>query len=58
MGSLVPPGGIKPRPRAVKAWSPNHWTAGEFSPRGGLTGVSHLTWLKEVSYPPQVYHLS
>ena len=27
---LVPPPGIEPRPLALKAWSPNHWTAREF----------------------------
>ena len=30
MGSLVPLPGIEPGPSAVKAWSPNHWTAREF----------------------------
>ena len=29
-GILVPRPGIEPRPSAVKAPSPNHWTAGEF----------------------------
>ena len=29
-GILVPPPGIKPGPLAIKAWSPNHWTAREF----------------------------
>ena len=29
---LVPQPGIEPRPLAVKAWSPNHWTAREFPP--------------------------
>ena len=29
-GILVPQPGIEPRPSAVKAWSPNHWTAKEF----------------------------
>ena len=29
-GILVPRSGIEPRPSAVKAWSPNHWTAREF----------------------------
>ena len=29
-GILVPQPGIKPVPCAVKAWSPNHWTAREF----------------------------
>ena len=29
-GILVPPPGIKPRPMAVKAQNPNHWTAREF----------------------------
>ena len=27
---LVPQPGIEPTPLAVKAWSPNHWTAREF----------------------------
>ncbi|XP_073653948.1 protein yippee-like 2 isoform X1 [Tursiops truncatus] len=27
---FVPRSGIEPRPSAVKAWSPNHWTAREF----------------------------
>ena len=31
-GILVPQPGIKPRPMAVKALSPNHWTAREFLP--------------------------
>ena len=26
-GILVPPPRIEPAPSAVKAWSPNHWTA-------------------------------
>ena len=30
-GILVPQPGIEPRPMAVKAWNPNHWTAMEFS---------------------------
>ena len=30
-GILVPQPGIEPRPSAVKAWSPNHWTAREFA---------------------------
>ena len=30
-GILVPQPGIEPGPSAVKAWSPNHWTAREFS---------------------------
>ena len=30
-GILVPPPGIEPAPSAVKAWSPNHWTAREFN---------------------------
>ena len=30
MGILVPQPGIKPVPSAVKAQSPNHWTAREF----------------------------
>ena len=29
-GILGPRMGIKPEPSAVKAWSPNHWTAWEF----------------------------
>ena len=29
-GILVPQPGFEPRPLAVKAWSPNHWTAREF----------------------------
>ena len=29
-GILVPQPGVKPRPPAVKAWSPNHWTTREF----------------------------
>ena len=29
-GILVPGPGIEPMPSAVKAWSPNHWTAREF----------------------------
>ena len=29
-GILVPRPGIEPGPPAVEAWSPNHWTAGEF----------------------------
>ena len=29
-GILVPQPGIEPRPSAVKAQSPNHWTAREF----------------------------
>ena len=28
-GILVAQPGIEPRPSAVRAWSPNHWTAGE-----------------------------
>ena len=28
-GILVPQTGIEPGPSAVKAWSPNHWTARE-----------------------------
>ena len=32
---LVPRPEIKPAPSAVKAWSPNHWTAREF-PRNHL----------------------
>ena len=28
-GILVPRPGIEPGPSAVKAWSPNHWTARE-----------------------------
>ena len=31
-GLLVPWPGIKPRPLAVKAWSPNHWTTYGISP--------------------------
>ena len=31
-GILVPQPGIKPRPSAVRAWSPNHWTSREFHP--------------------------
>ena len=30
-GTLVPRPGIEPAPLAVKAWSPNHWTAREFT---------------------------
>ena len=29
-GILVPQPGIEPRPSAVRAWSPNHWTTREF----------------------------
>ena len=29
-GILVPRPGIEPGPSAVRAWSPNHWTAREF----------------------------
>ena len=29
-GILVPRLGIEPKPSAVRAWSPNHWTAREF----------------------------
>ena len=29
-GILVPQQGIEPRPSALKAWSPNHWTTREF----------------------------
>ena len=29
-GLLVPKPGIKPRPLAVNAWSPNHWTTRKF----------------------------
>ena len=32
-GTLVPRPGIEPRPKAVKAPSPNHWAAREVSPR-------------------------
>ena len=38
-GILVPPPGIEPGPSAVKALSPNHWTAREF-PQG--TPLSNL----------------
>ena len=31
-GILVPQPGAKPTPSAVKAWSPNHWTAREAPP--------------------------
>ena len=30
VGSLVPRPGIAPGPSAVKAWSPDYWTAREF----------------------------
>ena len=30
-GILVPQAGVESRPRAVKALSPNHWTAREFA---------------------------
>ena len=33
-GILVPRTGIEPAPSAVKARSPNHWTAREFPGRG------------------------
>ena len=29
-GVLVPQPGVEPAPSAVRAWSPNHWTAREF----------------------------
>ena len=29
-GILVPQPGIEPVSPAMEAWSPNHWTAGEF----------------------------
>ena len=29
-GILVPQPGTEPGPPAVEAWSPSHWTAGEF----------------------------
>ena len=29
---LAPRQGIEPRPSAVKAWNPNHWTTREFPP--------------------------
>ena len=42
-GILVPRPGIKLKPLAVKAWSPNHWTAREF-PGSMLfdTGLSNI----------------
>ena len=45
-GILVPRPGIKLKPLAVKAWSPNHWTAREF-PGSMLfdTGLSNIFFL-------------
>ena len=39
-GILVPSPGIEPRPSAVKAQSPNHWTARELP----TVGFRELTW--------------
>ena len=43
---LVPPPGIKPKPSAVKARSPNHWTARECFPGELLKTIA--TWALSV----------
>ena len=41
----VPPPGIEPVPSAVKAWSPNHWIAGEFPRKFKMIYVDHIILL-------------
>ena len=41
MWDLVPRPGIEPTPRAVEAWSLNHWTTREVPPSFFLTGPFH-----------------
>ena len=51
-GILVPRPGIEPRPSAVRARSPNHWTAREF-PRPSLLSSSHLLPQQSQHWGPQ-----
>ena len=48
MWVIVPQPRIKPRPPAVEAWSPNHWTTKEFP----------ILVLKDINYlfSPTIYN--
>ena len=50
-GILVPWPGIEPRPSAVKAWSPYHWTTREF-PWKDFNKVTALKSAEEISAVP------
>ena len=40
--SSVPRPGTEPRPSGMEVWSPNHWTAGEFSEKFFKITVEHV----------------
>ena len=49
MWDLVPQPRIKPRPTALEAWSPSHWTTREVQTSPFLQPLHHSTWYQLIS---------